>query len=56
MLIIAHKPTTTLRNLLTTFKDRDETSNRQGEVYKIKCSDCQASYTLVRLAEILTRD
>ena len=25
-------------------QDRDEPNNRQGAVYKIKCSDCQASY------------
>ena len=41
---VAHKPTTTLRHLLTNVKDRDEPSNRQGAVYKIKCSDCQAPY------------
>ena len=41
---VAHKPTTTLRRLLTNVKDRDEPNNRQGAVYKIKCSDCQASY------------
>ena len=41
---VAHKPTTTLRHLLTNLKDRDEPNNRQGAVYKIKCSDCQASY------------
>ena len=41
---VAHKPTTTLRHLLTNVKDRDEPNNRQGAVYKIKCSDCQASY------------
>jgi len=41
---VAHKPTTTLRYLLTNVKDRDEPNNRQGAVYKIKCSDCQASY------------
>ena len=41
---VAHKPTTTLRHLLINVKDRDEPSNRQGAVYKIKCSDCQASY------------
>ena len=42
---VAHKPTTTtLRNLLTNVKDRNEPNNRQGAVYKIKCSDCQASY------------
>jgi len=41
---VAHKPTTTLRHLLTNVKDRDEPNIRQGAVYKIKCSDCQASY------------
>jgi len=41
---LAHKPTTTLRHLLTNVKDRDEPNNWQGAVYKIKCSDCQASY------------
>ena len=41
---VAHKPTTTLRHLLTKVKDRDEPNNRQGAVYKIKYSDCQASY------------
>ena len=33
-----------LRQLLTNMKDREEPNNRQGAVYKIKCSDCQASY------------
>ena len=28
----AHKPATTLRHLLTNFKDRDEPNNRQGAV------------------------
>jgi len=37
---VAHKPTTTLRHLLTNVKDRDEPNNRQGAVYTIKCSDC----------------
>ena len=41
---VAHKPTTALRQLLTNVKDRDEPNNRQGAVYKVKCSDCQASY------------
>ena len=41
---VAHKPTTTLRHLLTYVKDRDKPNNRQGAVYKIKCSDCQAFY------------
>ena len=33
-----------LRKLLTNVKDKDEPNKRQGAVYKIKCSDCQASY------------
>ena len=43
-ILVGHKPTTTLRHLLTNGKDSDEPNNRQGAVYKIKCSDCQASY------------
>ena len=41
---VTHKLTTSLHHLLTNVKDRDEPNNRQGAVYKIKCSDCQASY------------
>jgi len=41
---VAHKPTTTLRQLLTNVKDKDKPNNRQGGVYKIKYSDFQASY------------
>ena len=41
---VAHKPITTLRQLLTKLKDKDEPSRRQGAVYKIKCCDCQATY------------
>ena len=41
---VAHKPATTLWYLLTNVKDREEPNNRQGAVYKIKCSNCQASY------------
>ncbi|PFX30449.1 hypothetical protein AWC38_SpisGene4800 [Stylophora pistillata] len=41
---VAHKPITTLRQLLTNVKDKDEPRNRQGTIYKINCSDCQASY------------
>ena len=41
---VAYKPTTMLQHLLTNIKGRDETNNRQGAVYKIKFSDCQASY------------
>ena len=41
---VAHKPITTLRQLLTNIKDRDKPRNRQGAVYKINFSDCHASY------------
>ena len=41
---VAHKPITTLQQLLTNVKDKDEPNDRQGAVYKIKCCDCQASY------------
>ena len=34
----------TLRQLLTNVKDKDEPSDRQEAVYKIKCCDCQATY------------
>ena len=54
---VAHKPITTLRQLLTNVKDKDEKRNRQGAVYKINCSDCHTSYigetgrNLTRLTE-----
>ena len=41
---VAHKPYTILRQLLTNVKDKDDPRNRKGEVYKISCSDCRASY------------
>ena len=41
---VARKPTTTLRRLLTSVKDKDKPEDRQGAVYKIKCCDCQATY------------
>ena len=41
---VTHKPTTMLCHLLTNVIDRHKPNNRQGAVYKIKCSDCQASY------------
>ena len=40
----SYSPTTTLRHLLTNVKDRDEPNNREGAVYKMKCSECQTSY------------
>ena len=40
---ITHKPITTLHQLLTNIKDRDEPRNRPGAVYKISRSDCHAS-------------
>ena len=32
------------KQMLTNVKDKDEPNNRQGAIYKIECSDCQASY------------
>ena len=43
-ILVAHKPISTLRQLLTNVKDKDEPNDKQGAVYKIKCCDCQASY------------
>ena len=40
----AHRPITTLRQLLTNLKDRVEPKDKQGAVYKIKCCDCPATY------------
>ena len=41
---VAHKPISTLRRILTNVKDRDPPLNRQGAVYKIACTDCDATY------------
>ena len=42
---VAHKPIFTLRRLLTTnVKGKDKPEDRPGAVYKIHCSDCQATY------------
>ena len=41
---VAHKPIFTLRPLLTNVKGKDKPEDRPGEVYKIHCSDCQATY------------
>ena len=43
-ILVAHKPITTLRRLLTNVNDKDKPEGRQGAVYKIKCCECQASY------------
>ena len=40
---VAHKPITTLQQLLMSVKNKDEANDRQGAVYKIKCCDCQAT-------------
>ena len=34
----------TLRRLLTNVKGKDKPEDRQGAVYTIQCSDCQATY------------
>ena len=42
---VAHKRMTTLQRLVTKYvKDKEKPEDRQGEEYKIKCCDCQASY------------
>ena len=41
---VAHKPITTLRQLLTNVKDKVKQTDRQGAVYKIKCCNCPATY------------
>jgi len=40
---VAHKRMITLRRLLTNVRDKDELRDRPGALYKIKCSDCQAT-------------
>ena len=41
---VAHKPIFTLRRLLTHVKGKDKPEDRPGAVYKIHCSDWQATY------------
>jgi hypothetical protein len=40
----AHKPSTTLRTLLTRIKDRREVDESTGVVYQISCGGCNAQY------------
>ena len=44
MIRIAHKPTRTLRHLLTNVKDKNNPKDRQGTVYRIRCNDCNGTY------------
>ena len=41
---VPHKTFTTLRQLLTSVKDKDKSRNRERARYMINYSDCQASY------------
>ena len=41
---VVHKPITTLRRLLTNFKDKDKPEGREEVVYKIKCCDCLVNF------------
>ena len=41
---VAHKPIFTLPLLLTHVSGKDKPEDRPGAVYKIHCSDCQATY------------
>ena len=43
---VAHKPIFTLRRLITNVKGKDKPEDRSGAVYKIHCSDCQATTRL----------
>ena len=52
---VAHKPTTTLRQLLTNVKDRDEPNNRQEQSTRSNAPTARLPI-LVRLVETLTRD
>ena len=52
---VAYKPITTLWQLPTNVKDKDKLEDRQGEVYKIKCCDCQASYISETSRNLSTR-
>ena len=52
---VAHKAMFTLRRLLINVKDKDEPEDRPGAVYKIKCSDCQATYIAETGRNLTTR-
>ncbi len=41
---VAHKPSTTLRDVLTRVKDPSHINSRAEAVYKIPCAECSASY------------
>ena len=41
---VAHKPSTTLRDVLTKVKDPSPINSRAGAVYEIPCAECPASY------------
>ena len=43
-IVVAHKPTTMLRDVLTRVKDPSPKNSRVGTVYKITCAECPASY------------
>ena len=43
-ILVAHKPLTTLRDVLTKVKDPSPKNSRVGAIYKIACSKCPASY------------
>ena len=45
----------TLRRLLTNRKNKDEPEDRPGALYKIKFSDCQASFTSETGRNLTTR-
>ena len=52
---VAHKPMFTLGGFLTNFKGKDEPEDKPGAVYKIKCSDCRATYVGDTGRNLITR-
>ena len=43
-ILVAHKPLTTLRDVLTKVKDPSPKNSRVAAIYKIACSEYPASY------------
>ena len=41
---VHYKPITNLRRLLVSPKDKEDTLEKAGVVYEVKCKDCEARY------------
>ena len=51
---VTHKPIT-LRHVLTNIKETNQPHDRQGAVYRITCTDCQATYIGETSSNLKTR-